>query len=367
MHGIVAASLGSWYCYDKDLVVDAGMLDHREIARAKGLKRYEDGVKCCNGHVAEKYVCSGACIECLRAAGKKLREENRQKAAQKQKEFRTKHAERLKAERAFRSSAKQKIEKTSKPAIVLPDISCVTCGAHIPRRINKDGSHSKLTPKYCSSSCKPARVVELWCLYCGQHTIRHTSGGDDKKYCTRSCYERKRAHIKLEVLSLCRIAEAWYVAAPVVREPDIVSIEVAGIRRLGRLTKKCKTVRPCRGGCGNRLPGIAEYSRTCADCSNRLRLESEAYRATRRRHRAARRAIERGLDAERIDPIEVLEADGWRCYICGIDTPRELRGTYEPNAPEVEHVIPLAAGGKHVRSNLRCACRSCNGIKGAKY
>jgi hypothetical protein len=80
--------------------------------------------------------------------------------------------------------------------------------------------------------------------------------------------------------------------------------------------------------------------------------------------KAKRRARERGLDAETVNPYEILHRDGWRCWICGCDTPRKLRGTIEPNAPEVDHVIPLAVGGSHTKGNMRCACRSCNQSKG---
>lgn len=38
----------------------------RETAKKKGLKKYFEGESCCNGHIAERYVSTGACIECLR-------------------------------------------------------------------------------------------------------------------------------------------------------------------------------------------------------------------------------------------------------------------------------------------------------------
>lgn len=60
----------------------------------------------------------------------------------------------------------------------------------------------------------------------------------------------------------------------------------------------------------------------------------------------------------------ILERDGWRCQLCGIDTPKELRGTYKPNAPEVDHVIPKARGGGWDEANLRCVCHVCNLMHG---
>jgi len=70
---------------------------------------------------------------------------------------------------------------------------------------------------------------------------------------------------------------------------------------------------------------------------------------------------------ELVSPHEVFKRDKWRCRACGCKTPKELRGTIEPNAPELDHVIPLSLGGPHTRKNLQCLCRSCNSKKSAKY
>jgi 5-methylcytosine-specific restriction endonuclease McrA len=81
-----------------------------------------------------------------------------------------------------------------------------------------------------------------------------------------------------------------------------------------------------------------------------------------------RKALSRGKvdGAERFDPLEVLARDGWRCHICGVSTPKRLRGTFDDRAPELDHIIPLAAGGEHTRLNTACACRKCNIAKSNK-
>jgi len=58
--------------------------------------------------------------------------------------------------------------------------------------------------------------------------------------------------------------------------------------------------------------------------------------------------------------IDILERDNWTCGLCGIATPKELRGTTHPHAPEVDHIIPKTQHGGEEPENLRCACRSCN-------
>jgi 5-methylcytosine-specific restriction endonuclease McrA len=63
---------------------------------------------------------------------------------------------------------------------------------------------------------------------------------------------------------------------------------------------------------------------------------------------------------------KVLQESGWECAVCGVATPESLRGTVEPNAPEVDHIFPVSRGGSHEIGNLQCLCRKCNMSKGAK-
>jgi 5-methylcytosine-specific restriction endonuclease McrA len=96
-------------------------------------------------------------------------------------------------------------------------------------------------------------------------------------------------------------------------------------------------------------------------CSTRCRWTyRNRHVGTNHGHRARRL----GVPVERLKHREIFEADGWRCYLCAVETPPELQGTYAPNAPTIDHVVPLTLGGGHTRDNVRCACRSCNGRKG---
>jgi 5-methylcytosine-specific restriction endonuclease McrA len=61
----------------------------------------------------------------------------------------------------------------------------------------------------------------------------------------------------------------------------------------------------------------------------------------------------------------VFERDKWKCHICGMKTMPALRGSNEDSAPELDHIVSLADGGSHTWANLACACRQCNGRKGA--
>lgn len=114
---------------------------------------------------------------------------------------------------------------------------------------------------------------------------------------------------------------------------------------------------------------IARHQQRCEPCAaiaKRKVWASPGAVAARRKAKAHRAALQRGVSSEPFDPFEVLERDGWRCHMCGCKTPKRLRGTYDDRAPELDHVVPLAAGGEHSRRNTACACRKCNSAKGAK-
>lgn len=122
---------------------------------------------------------------------------------------------------------------------------------------------------------------------------------------------------------------------------------------------------------------IAPSFRTCASCgslfANRPHKTrptdfcSEACRiAATRAQRLRRKCRERAATVETVDPLKVLARDGWRCKLCGVKTPQAKRGTYADDAPELDHIVPLARGGEHSYRNTQCACRRCNGAKGAK-
>jgi 5-methylcytosine-specific restriction endonuclease McrA len=123
-------------------------------------------------------------------------------------------------------------------------------------------------------------------------------------------------------------------------------------RRTGGATCHC-----CSAAC--------QSARDKAETARKRKLPS--YRAAKRAGKAARKAMQRGAaGADPIDPIKVCERDGWKCGLCGRKTPKRLRGTYDDRAPEVDHILPVSLGGKHVWANVQCACRACNLAKGAR-
>ncbi len=56
---------------------------------------------------------------------------------------------------------------------------------------------------------------------------------------------------------------------------------------------------------------------------------------------------------------KIMNRDNYTCQLCGKYMPDEV-------GLQVDHIIPIAKGGKTVESNLRVLCSKCNGSKSDK-
>ncbi|MFF3326511.1 HNH endonuclease [Streptomyces sp. NPDC002889] len=83
------------------------------------------------------------------------------------------------------------------------------------------------------------------------------------------------------------------------------------------------------------------------------------------RRSSASRALP-GTRFEDVDPLDIIEAADWHCELCGGAIPKDV-DRYDPQAATVDHHMPLALGGHHVRSNMRAAHRRCNTSKNATH
>lgn len=64
-----------------------------------------------------------------------------------------------------------------------------------------------------------------------------------------------------------------------------------------------------------------------------------------------------------LDRMAIYDRDSWTCQICG----RPLDTGCSPlsdDYPTLDHIVPRSLGGGDASSNLRCACRLCNSIRG---
>lgn len=175
-------------------------------------------------------------------------------------------------------------------------------------------------------------------------------------------------------VAACRARNLDRVKAWRKRERDLRRIaDEARVRVVVLMGKAKPEPKDTRKRCRDCGEVIDKAQQRCATCRGKAAKKARAnykrsvsYAVAKRMAKARRRAVERGVEAERFDPHEILARDGWRCHICGVSTPKRLRGSYDDRAPELDHIVPLAAGGKHTRQNTACACRKCNIMKSDK-
>lgn len=81
--------------------------------------------------------------------------------------------------------------------------------------------------------------------------------------------------------------------------------------------------------------------------------------------RHVRRMRELAATAERFDPVDVYERDGWICGLCNEAVDGALRWP-DIMSPSLDHIVPLIANGEHSRANTQLAHWICNVRKGAR-
>ena len=128
-----------------------------------------------------------------------------------------------------------------------------------------------------------------------------------------------------------------------------------------------------------RIVNIIAYEHVCPECGRMFRSGNPqqvycskgcADRASWRRRGNGdhiKRAKRFGVEYDRSITLErLIERDGQTCYICGKRCTMDDRrwGSYGPDYPTVDHVVPLSKGGAHTWDNVRIACGECNVAKG---
>lgn len=239
------------------------------------------------------------------------------------------------------------------------DKQCKHCFEYLNKQQVRNGQ--KYCSKVCADSAIKAKVQKkkyrYICKNCGDEYIAKSK--ERNTYCSRACsFAYITAHKKIKQIKeikeiICKychkkIKRGIYCSScRIIRDREYASNSY--IKMSNKIGKKA-TCKEC--GVEFTIMYRDKHRTYCSDICCK--------RQTRRIGKAMRRARERNAPCESIDPLKVFRQSNYVCYLCGENTNPELRGTIELNAPELDHVIPLAAGGHHVISNVRCACRKCN-------
>jgi hypothetical protein len=239
---------------------------------------------------------------------------------------------------------------------------CKSCGAHFE-------SYQKRA--YCKPECRRSKIENsakpklLICQFkpCGKE---YYSSFPHSKYCCRRHQDAASNNVNQLPLTRdeLRVKHAKSTRIYIRTCPETKALFVTKYKNKAFITNEAKYVYMLRN---KRLPRTthkctnckSQYTKTakskntgmCKRCNDRY--HNMAYRAKRR-------ATELGIHADNINPYEIFYRDKWHCKCCGIHTPKSLRGSIEPNAPELDHIIPLSRGGEHTYANTQLLCRKCN-------
>ncbi|MFV8317041.1 HNH endonuclease [Mycobacterium sp. 23] len=80
--------------------------------------------------------------------------------------------------------------------------------------------------------------------------------------------------------------------------------------------------------------------------------------------RRARLAAATDAESEPVQRWRIFDRDRYRCHLCGRKTDK-TKTVPHPHAPTIDHLIPIALGGRHEPANCACACFLCNSRKAA--
>lgn len=154
--------------------------------------------------------------------------------------------------------------------------------------------------------------------------------------------------------SYCKACFAAYMATryvPSPREPVPAEIISANARARGR-----RHYQRHREEIKRRLATPAAKAKARARWA---KLDGEHQGVLARYGKQQQRCRERAIPFEEyIDPLVVLEREDGECGVCGVDV--------DPEAFEVDHVVPLIKGGRHSYSNVQVTHPACNRRKGTK-
>lgn len=199
-------------------------------------------------------------------------------------------------------------------------------------------------------------MVDDTCAHCGAMFPARRTGGKPQTYCGKACYSaaatvrrRERRPWKLTPCCVCRKLVRSH------GDGTVCSDECRRIR------EEIRNVVAREGGawipidyyvcpeCGRLFVGRVRANRVY--CSRRC-----ASIATRRAYKHRRRTLGRSGDYITIQRLG--DRDGWVCHICRKRVTKKRSNM--PNAPSIDHLVPLSDDGEHRWVNVALAHKACN-------
>lgn len=261
---------------------------------------------------------------------------------------------------------------------------CRMCGSAVT------GHHLK---KFCCAKCRRANehlnrdydrerarfeqlAPERICEHCGASFKRRKDSHNAARFCSRQCGFDAGSNV-------------WMAPRIDAALLDMAKSRTVSFQSASVLCKECGSRFTCEdirtGYCSLecrrlsfwRRKGVDPTPRKCPECDIVFAVvygrgqalfcsQQCSSRHNARKSKWRRKARMKAVANDNINPFYVFDRDGWRCKMCGVNTPKKLRGTHDDRAPELDHIMPISLGGSHTLDNVQCSCRKCNGLKSNK-
>lgn len=241
----------------------------------------------------------------------------------------------ISCDRVFKLTFPDRIEK----------VNCNTCGNEVT---------GEEFEKYCSKECK--KQMLRW-----QRNASYSKGYKEGKY--KRAYEPRVTPVRSCICIHCKTC--FEHQSKVSRK--YCSPECKRTYSLQAIPKKVRSLTCAVCSVSFIQKGRGATLSACINCSpehSRVRNADYVRRLRRAGAIPGSRAIERarfyGVKYEHVNPFDVFRRDGWKCMLCSVPLDSKKRGTFDDDAPEIDHIIPISKGGDHVFDNLQSACRRCN-------
>lgn len=216
-----------------------------------------------------------------------------------------------------------------------------------------------------STDCaKPSKTRGLCSTHYNQtRPNRHRKITVECHQCGKPC-AKERSQMRRYPRSFCS-AQCRDISRTVGYAPPSSSTELAPVAAQARPHRRIHTpAQPKRtfvsyvcivcGGWAVDLFGSKTCSATC----------QEAHHANQKREaKHRRRALERNAYVAPVYRARIYERDNYTCGICAVALDMSTTAP-APNAPTIDHVVPLARGGTHEPANVRAAHFLCNARRG---
>lgn len=223
-------------------------------------------------------------------------------------------------------------------------IVCAYCGKEVNKKIKKKGK----IPKYCSNDCyykafgKSPRSFGLsFCKYCGSQ-FKETRDRPNN-FCSKSCSSRYKAHeMTLSQMLEKEINEDFNKKLHEEYKEKLKELEA--LRRRIERERRCEE-------CGRYFES-SNGKKFCSDkCRNKVRNRGKE-----------KRLYKNGKPDLSITLTKLYMRDKGVCQICGRQIDFDCDSN-DDHYPSIDHIRPIAKGGRHEWNNVQLACRICNALK----